>query len=224
MSLNENFNRWTLGKMQNPVRGFLHGGAAVASVFGTAFLITRAPNWPAKFSSVVFGLGLLGLFTTSSLYHSIPWREVWKTRMQRLDHSMIFVLIAASYTPIGVLILEGPWRWVAMVVAWGIALVGILNRALAPMDRHVFSFSLMLILGWLTVPVMFPMASRVGMAAVILMAIGGGLYTVGMIFKVTRWPRLWPRVFSAHELFHVFVVVASAFHWTATYRYILTAG
>ena len=222
MNFKPNFTRWTLGKMQNPVRGFLHGGAAVASVVGTVFLVVRAPNWPARLAALVFGLGLLSLYTTSSLYHSIPWRNVWKTRMQRLDHAMIFVLIAASYTPIAVLVLEGPWRWAALVVTWSIAIVGILNRVFAPMDRHVFSFSLMLIMGWLSLPIMFPLASRTGTAAVVLMAIGGGLYTVGMVFKVTRWPKLWPRVFSAHELFHVFVVAASAVHWTATYRYILT--
>ena len=224
MNLNIDFSRWTLGRMQNPVRGFLHGGAAIASVVGTAFLFVRAPSWPARFGAIIFGLGLLALFTTSSLYHSIPWRDVWKTRMQRLDHSMIFVLIAASYTPIAIVILEGPWRWIALGTAWGIALVGILNRAFAPMDRHIFSFSLMLIMGWLSVPIMFPLASRAGTGAVVLMAIGGGLYTIGMIFKVTHWPKLWPRVFSAHELFHVFVVAASAVHWTATYRYIMPAG
>ena len=71
----------------------------------------------------------------------------------------------------------------------------------------------MVSLGWLSLPIMFPLANRAGFAAVVLMAVGGILYTVGMLFKVTRWPRLWPRVFSAHELFHVFVVAASAFHW-----------
>lgn len=224
MDFSENFSRWTLGKMQNPVRGFLHGAAAVASIVGTVVLMMRAESWPARFAVIVFGLGLVGLFTTSSLYHSIPWRQVWKVRMQRLDHSMIFVLIAASFTPIGVLILEGPWRWVAMVVAWGIALAGIVQRTFASMDRHVFSFTLMVVLGWLTVPIMVPLASRAGTGAVVLMAIGGLLYTVGMVFKVTKWPKLWPRVFSAHELFHVFVVAASAVHWTATYRYVLTAA
>ncbi|MDJ0923103.1 MAG: hemolysin III family protein [Acidimicrobiia bacterium] len=224
MNLGDNLSRWTLGRMQNPVRGFLHGAAALASIVGTVFLMTRADNWPARFAVVVFGLGLLGLFVTSSLYHSIPWHQVWKVRMQRLDHSMIFVLIAATYTPIGVLILDGWWRWVAMVVAWGIAALGIMQRIFSTMDRHKFSFSLMVILGWLSLPIMFPLASRAGFAAVVMMAIGGILYTVGMLFKVTRWPRLWPRVFSAHELFHVFVVAASAFHWTATYRYVLTAA
>ena len=223
MKFPDGIGRWTLGKMQNPVRGFLHGGAAVASFLGTTFLMMRADSRPARFAVVVFGLGLMGLFTTSSLYHSIPWRQVWKIRMQRLDHSMIFVLIAATYMPIGVLILDGWWRWVAMVVAWGIAAVGVLQRIFSTMDKHVFSFSLMLILGWLSIPIMFPLAQQAGVGAVILMAVGGVLYTVGMIFKVTNWPKLWPRVFSAHELFHVFVVAASAVHWTATYRYVITA-
>lgn len=223
MNLNKNFRRWTLGRMQNPVRGLLHGSAAVLSLVGTVLLILRAPTWPARIAVVVFGLGLLALFTTSSLYHSVPWREKWKLRMQRLDHSMIFVLIAATYTPIAVLVLEGPWRWLALGMAWGIAVVGILNRVFSSMEKHVFSFTLMVIMGWLSVPIMFPMASRAGAAAVVLMAIGGVLYTVGMVFKVTHWPRLWPRVFSAHELFHVLVVAASAVHWTATYRYVLSA-
>ncbi len=207
--------------MQNPVRGFLHGGAAVVSLVGMVFLILRATSWQGRIAAVVFGIGLVALFTTSSLYHSVPWRDAWKLRMQRLDHSMIFVLIAATYTPIVVLILDGAWRWVALAMAWGIALVGILDRMFASMERHAFSFTLMVVLGWLSIPIMFPLANRAGTAAVVLMAIGGLLYTVGMVFKVTRWPRLWPRVFSAHELFHVFVVAASAVHWTATYRYVL---
>ena len=228
MNLPQNLRRWTLGKMQNPVRGFLHGGAAIVSVVGMILLVVRASNWGGRIGAIVFGFGLIGLFTTSSLYHSVPWREAWKQRMQRLDHSMIFVLIAATYTPIPQddatvpVILDGWWRWGALAMAWVIALIGIIDRLFASMDKHVFSFSLMVIMGWLSLPIMFPLASRAGTAAVILMAIGGLLYTVGMVFKVTKWPRLWPRVFSAHELFHVFVVAASAVHWTATYRYVLS--
>jgi hemolysin III len=216
--------RWTLGRMQNPVRGFLHGGAAIASVVGTVVLLLRAPTAAARVAVVVFGLGLLGLYTTSSLYHSVPWTRRWKTRMQRLDHSMIFVLIAASYTPVAVVILDGPWRWITMAAVWGLALTGITHRLFSSMERHVLSFSLMLIMGWMSLPIMAPLSDRAGGGAVGLMALGGVLYTAGMLFKVTRWPRLWPRVFSAHELFHVLVVAASAFHWLATYRFVLPAA
>lgn len=222
MQLNDDLKRWTLGPMQNPVRGILHGTAAVVSLLGTVLLVARANTGKAVIAAIVFGIGLLGLYTTSSLYHSIPWRDGWKRRMQRLDHSMIFVLIASTYTPIALIILNGVWEWLALAVAWGIALVGIINRLVGSMERHVFSFSLMLILGWLSIPLLFPLAHRAGTSAVLLIAVGGGLYTMGMIFKVTRWPRLWPRVFSAHELFHVCVVAASVLHWTATYRYVLS--
>ena len=74
--------RWTLGRMQNPVRGFLHGSAAAAGFVGTIFLLLHAPNWPVRAAVLVFGLAMMALYTTSSLYHSIPWRERWKKRMQ----------------------------------------------------------------------------------------------------------------------------------------------
>ncbi len=220
----DELDRWTLGRMQNPVRGFLHGGAALASMVGTVFLLVRAQTAASVVAVAVFGAGLLGLYLTSSLYHSVPWSRRSKVRMQRLDHSMIFVLIAASYTPVGLLILDGTMRWAAMVTVWVMALIGVAHRAVSSMERHVLSFSMMLAMGWMSLPIMAPLARQAGRGAVGLMAVGGVLYTVGMIFKVTRWPRLWPRVFSAHELFHVLVVAASAFHWLATYRFVLPAA
>ncbi|MDH3301405.1 MAG: hemolysin III family protein [Acidimicrobiia bacterium] len=224
MSHFDDLNRWTLGRMQNPVRGFLHGGAAFASLLGTSVLLIRAQSASARIAVTVFGFGLLGLYLTSSLYHSIPWSTRWKVRMQRLDHSMIFFLIAASYTPVGVLILDGPMQWVAMAVVWSMAAFGIVHRALSSMERHVLSFSMMVVMGWMSIPIMAPLAREAGRGAVGLMALGGVFYTVGMVFKVTRWPKLWPRVFSAHELFHVLVVTASVFHWLATYRFVLPAA
>ncbi|MDH5521290.1 MAG: hemolysin III family protein [Acidimicrobiia bacterium] len=224
MSHFDDLNRWTFGRMQNPVRGFLHGGAAFASILGTSVLLVRAHTAAARIAVAVFGVGLLGLYLTSSLYHSVPWSQRWKVRMQRLDHSMIFVLIAASYTPVGVLILDGATQRVAMAVVWSMAAVGIAHRVLSSMERHVLSFSMMVAMGWMSIPIMAPLAREAGRGAVGLMALGGVLYTVGMVFKVTRWPKLWPRVFSAHELFHVLVVSASVFHWLATYRFVLPAA
>jgi len=217
-------DRWKLGPMHNPVRGFLHGAAALASVVGTVALVAKASSPPAQVAVIVFGAGLLGLYTTSSLYHSVPWPRRWKIRMQRLDHSMIFVLIAATYTPVAVLMLEGPWRWFGVIWPWFMALVGITHRLLSSMERHVFSFTLMVVMGWMSLPIMMPLADRAGVGAVGFMAIGGVLYTSGMLVKVLRWPKLWPRVFSAHELFHVLVIAASVFHWLATYRFVLPAA
>lgn len=214
-------NRMTLGRMQNPVRGFLHGSAALAAVLGTVILVARAESLSSRVAVAIYGLGLVALYSTSSLYHSIPWRETWRKRMQRLDHAMIFVLIAATFTPIGAIVLDGWVRVVSLSVAWAIASMGVGHHLLIRRQRFHLSIGLMVTMGWLSLPLMVPMANRAGLALVGLIAAGGIVYTVGMVIVVTNRPRLWPRVFSSHELFHVFVVTASILHFAAIYRYVL---
>lgn len=213
--------RLTLGKMQNPVRGFLHGTAALVAIAGGIWLVASAEAPTAVVAATVFALGLVALFSTSSLYHSFPWQEKWKARMQRLDHSMIFVLIAATWTPMALLGLDGWLRWVALVGAWLIALVGIGQQAFFPRENKVFGVVLMTTLGWLAVLVVFPLAQRAGLAPVIWLGIGGAAYTIGLVFLATERPRLWPRIFSYHEVFHILVVVGSVAHFVATKAYLL---
>ena len=144
--------------------------------------------------------------------------------MQRLDHSMIFVLIAASFTPFAVVFLTGGVRILALSVGWGIALIGISQYAFFPKEKYGVTVALMVTMGWLALPLMIPIAREAGIGAVGFLTAGGVLYTVGMVMLVTNRPRLWPRVFSYHELFHVFVVTASVLHFTATYRYVTPVG
>jgi len=92
--------------------------------FGTVFLATRAPTWGIRIGAVVFGLAMVALYSTSSLYHTVPWRHEWKRRMQRLDHSMILVLVAGTYTPIAIATLERPFMWIVLGLIWGAVLVG----------------------------------------------------------------------------------------------------
>ena len=207
--------------MQNPVRGFLHGSAALAAVAGTVVLLFKAPTWPSRVAMLVFGVGLITLYTTSSLYHSIPWRAVWKERMQRLDHAMIFVLIAASYTPVAVIALDGWLGWTTLAVVWAVATSGVTHLAVTGAERHHRSVALMTTLGWLALFIMWPVSQRAGIGTLVLILLGGVAYTVGMVVVVTNRPRLWPRVFSYHELFHIFVIAGSALHFTATYRYLI---
>lgn len=213
--------RATLGKMQNPVRGFLHGFAAVGAVTGTVLLVLQARSLLPRLAVLVFGLGLVALYSTSSLYHSVPWRELWKRRMQRADHSMIFVLIAGTYTPIAVIALEGWLRWATLATVWAIAITGIATLAFMRKDRYHFAIALMTTLGWLALVILWPVGQRAGIAAVVLLAAGGVIYTIGMVFLVTNRPRLWPRVFSYHEVFHIMVIAASVLHFVATYRYVV---
>jgi hemolysin III len=213
--------RLTLGRMQNPVRGLLHGVAAAASVVGGAFLWLRSSGDLSRHASLlIFALSLVALYTVSSLYHSVPWRRIWKHRMQRLDHSMIYVLVAGTYTPVAYIVLDGWLRWAALGAVWGIALAGALQKALLPKLANGFSVAMQTTQGWLALLLLMPLSERLPIQALALAALGGVLYTAGMVSLVTKRPRLWPRVFSYHEVFHVFVVAGSALHYAMTFLYI----
>ena len=207
--------------MQNPVRGFLHGAAAVASTIGAIFLWRQAAGeLYREIALLVFALSLIALYTGSSLYHSVPWSPTWKLRMQRVDHSMIYILVAGTYTPLACLVLDGWLRWAALGAAWGIALFGILQKIFRPQVGDWFSITLQTTQGWVALPLFVPLAQRLPYQAVLLAALGGVLYTVGMICLVTERPRLWPRTFSHHEVFHVCVVAGSAVHYAMTFLYV----
>jgi hemolysin III len=207
--------------MQNPVRGFLHGTAAIAGIVGTVFLLFHAPTWVSRLAVLVFGLAIIALYTTSSLYHSIPWRERWKQRMQRLDHSMIYVLIAGTYTPIAVIVLDPPWRWIVLTLVWGIVAGGVIQKGLFPKVPGWISVMMSTILGWLGIFFVWPLVQRLGWQPLAFVLAGGVLYTVGMVFLVTNRPRLWPRVFSYHEVFHILVITATGVHFLAIWRYVV---
>lgn len=213
--------RMRLGRMVNPVRGFIDFTAAAVAVVGATVLwLAGAHSLPHRLALLVFGLALVGLYTVSALYHSVPWRERWKLRMQRADHSMIYLFVAASYTPIAAIVLSGWLQVVTLAVIWGIAAIGVTQKFLDRKKRHALSIALQTTQGWLAVFLLVPLAQRLPGAALGLLLLGGVLYTVGMVFLVTNRPRLWPRVFSHHELMHVLVVGGSTCHYLVTLRFI----
>ncbi len=214
-------SRATLGWMQNPVRGLLHGTSAALSIVGTVALWGRASgDLSARGSLLVFGLSLVCLFSVSSLYHSVPWGRVWKGRMQRIDHAMIYVLIAGTYTPVAVIVLDGWLRVATLATVWGIAAVGTAQKLWWPRLSDRYSVALQVAQGWLAVPLLAPLFGQLGGPAVGLLVLGGLLYTLGMLAFACQRPRLWPRVFSYHEVFHVLVVGGSAAHYTMAFAYI----
>jgi hemolysin III len=125
--------RLTLGRMQNPIRGFLHGTAAVAAIIGLFVLLSRAwGNVAAAVGSLVFGLAMLAMYTVSSLYHSVPWSAEWKVRLQRVDHSMIFLLVAGTFTPIAIATIDGLALAVVLCLLWATAVTGIILKVFLP--------------------------------------------------------------------------------------------
>jgi hemolysin III len=214
-------DRLALGKMQNPVRGFLHGAAAVSSIMALVVLAKRT-SWdvPRMISMIVFTTSAFALYTTSSLYHSVPWRTLWKQRMQRLDHSMIFILIAGTYTPIAFNVLDGTMRWTTLGIMWGAALGGIVQKVFFPQVQNWLGIALSMVMGWLGVIPLPRLIDRLGPKAVSLLLLGGLFYSVGMVLLVTKRPRIWPKVFSYHEVFHVFVVSGSIVHFLVISWYV----
>ncbi len=213
--------RLCLGRMQNPVRGFLHGAAALLSVVGGTVLWHAAGgDLGMRIALLVFAASLVGLYTVSSVYHSYPWGAEWKRRMQRVDHSMIYVLVAGTYTPIAFAILDGWLLAAALGATWGIAFVGGVQKIFWPHVPDGFSITMQIVQGWLALPFLGVVARTLPPGALWLVVLGGISYTVGAIFFVTRRPHLWPHVFSYHEVFHVCVVAGSALHYAAILGYV----
>jgi hemolysin III len=213
--------RATLGWMQNPVRGLLHGASALLSLVGAAALWSRTDgDLFQQCALLVFGLSLVGLYTVSSAYHSIHWSPRWKARMQRIDHAMIYVLIAGTYTPIAAIVLDGWLRFAALGTVWGITVVGAAQKLWWPQLGHGYSVALQVAQGWFAVWLLAPLSERLGWSAVGLLVLGGLFYTLGAVAFTMQRPRLWPRVFSYHEVFHVLVVGGSATHYFMTFVYV----
>jgi hemolysin III len=192
------------------LRGWLHVVCFFLAVPVAVAIVLSATSATARVAAVIYGLGVVALFGVSGSYHRVRWSPVWRSRMQRLDHTTIFVTIAVSYTPICLLVLEG-WLSVAMlVVAWtGAAVGGILAWTHSRRVNGV-RFGLYIALGWAAVLAAPQLVDNLTVAQIVLIAVGGVFFTVGAIFLATNWPDPFPRVFGYHEVWHVLVVAAIA--------------
>ena len=216
--------RLTLGKMQNPIRGFLHGAAAIATLVGVLFMLNRAwGSAPAITGVLVFGLALLFMYIVSSLYHSIPWGEKWKTRLQRLDHSMIYLVVAGTFTPIAIAGLDGFSLVISLSVIWGLATTGIVLKSTLDGDKTKLSITLQMVMGWTALVWLPQIFGVLGLTAIVLIGVGGVCYSVGVVIFSMKRPVLFARSFSYHELFHVLVIAGSAFHFVVILVYVIPA-
>ena len=202
------------------MRGWSHALAAVVSVAGLVALIVVTRHDPAKLvSMIVYGTGLVLLFGVSATYHIFNWPPKVKSWLRRADHATIFVFIAATYTPLVFNVLDGWWRTGVLFAIWTCAIAGVAGAApfLRIPPRPLAA--LYLAMGWLAVVALVPLTAALGWAAAALMALGGLQYSLGAAAYAFKKPRLWPRVFGYHELFHVAVITASATFYVLILRY-----
>ena len=202
------------------LRGWSHGVAAFIAVAGLVSLIVITRHDPAKLASmVVYGIGLVLLFGVSATYHMFNWPPRAKDWLRRADHATIFVFIAASYTPLVFNILGGWWRIGVLVAIWVMAVAGVVGAAPFLRIPRVALASLYLAMGWLAVVALVPLTAALGWVAALLMALGGLQYSLGAAAYAFRRPRLWPRVFGYHELFHLAVISASVTFYVVVVYY-----
>jgi hemolysin III len=201
------------------MRGWLHFWSFAVSIAASATLIAVSAalvGATAALATTVYSVTVLGLFGISALYHRRTWRRTEsRTLMKRLDHSMIFLFIAGTYTPVAVLAMAPDTaRWILAVV-WTGALAGVALKMLWPHAPAWLGVPIYIALGWVAVFVLPALLAGAGVAALVLLLTGGLLYTVGGVIYATRWPDPWPRTFGFHEFFHAATVLAAVCHHIA---------
>ncbi len=201
------------------MRGWLHFWSFAVSVLACATLISVSAalvGATAALATTVYSVTVLGLFGISSLYHRRNWTTPRsRTIMKRLDHSMIFLFIAGTYTPVAVLAMEQDTaRWVLTVV-WAGAIAGVVLKMVWPMAPAWLGVPIYIALGWVAVFVLPDLLANAGIAALVLLLAGGLLYTIGGVIYATKWPNPWPQTFGFHEFFHAATVLAAVCHQIA---------
>ncbi|HYM58632.1 MAG TPA: hemolysin III family protein [Solirubrobacteraceae bacterium] len=194
-------------------RGVLHFYAFLVAVGLGALLVVFAPGGSATGAAAVYATAVCGLFGVSALYHRRTWSEAGSRWMRRLDHSMIFVFIAASFTPVALLALEGTLATVILTVAWGGAAAGVILKLVWISGPKWLSAVLYVVLGWVALAATPALWNRLGWLSVVAFGIGGLLYTAGAVIYACERPNPWPRTFGFHEIFHTLVVAAAATHY-----------
>ena len=201
----ERFNAWT------------HLVGAVLALVGAVWLLLLASasgdSWK-QVSVAIYGVTLVLLYSTSTLYHSVQGPA--KRLMQKLDHLSIYLLIAGSYTPFCLVSLRGPWGWSLFATVWSLALIGMLQEIKPRSEARVLSLVIYAVMGWIVLVAVQPLLAALGREGFAWLASGGVLYTIGIIFFAydSRF-RHW------HGIWHLFVMAGSLLHFVAIWRYVV---
>lgn len=210
--------------LRDPASGFLHFIGAILSVAALVLLITRAAIdgtvWHVV-SYTIFGCGMILLYSASTACHWFQSPDCPHQWLEKLDHVMIYVLIASTYTPVCLVVLRGPWGWSIFGVIWGLTIFGSILKLIKFSTPAWISSALYIAMGWIVVIAAVPMAKALPTMALVWLLIGGGCYTLGGIIFALRRPRLIKDVFSHHEIFHLLVMAGSFSFFWVMYDYVI---
>jgi hemolysin III len=213
-----------LGPVKPRLRGVVHQWSFFVALVAGVTLVVLAPAGRATAAAAVYAAALAGLFGTSALYHRVTWRPAVRAWMRRVDHSMIFVLIAGTYTPFAVLVLAEPLDDVVLAGVWAGAAAGIVFSLVWVRAPKWLTAGAYVALGWFSLVAMPQIIDRAGVAPLVLLLAGGAAYTAGAVVYALRRPDPLPAVFGYHEVFHVLVVVAAVVHFVAVAAFVVPAA
>jgi len=211
-------------RLRQPVSGGTHLLAALLSVVGLILLVMWAAQEATSLhvvSFAVYGTSLVLLFTASSLYHLLPLSAEGTLALRRLDHCMVGVLIAGSYTPMCLITLRGTWGWTLFGVIWGLAIAAAVVKLLWIDAPRWISVGIYLLMGWLCVVAIRPLYAGMSPGGMAWLAAGGLFYSFGAVIYARKWPDPIPDVFGFHEIWHLFVMAGAFSHWWMMVRYVL---
>ncbi|MBU5592762.1 hemolysin III family protein [Clostridium sp. MSJ-4] len=212
-------------KFREPVSGFTHLFGAIVSLVGLIAMIIKSirmdySNNMVLVSSIIFGLSLVFLYTASSVYHLVISSDGVIKFLRKLDHSMIFVLIAGTYTPICLILLEGYWRWGIFISIWSLAILGVILKIFWFNSPRWLYTSFYIFMGWLLVCALSPLSKVLSSKGFLWLFLGGIFYTIGGVIYAIKVPNI-SKKFGFHELFHIFVLLGSFSHFLLVYKYVL---
>jgi len=210
--------------MKEPVNTLTHLAGAVLSAVALIWMIFKGVSNGSTLqivSAVVFGLSLIALYTASTVYHWVPSSEKVQAILRRVDHSMIYILIAGTYTPVCLLALKGTLGWTLFGIVWGLAIMGIIMKLIWFSAPRWLYTSFYLILGWMAIFFIVPLYKSLPIQGFIWLLVGGLMYSVGAVIYATKPKRIQISVFGFHEIFHVFILAGSFAHFIMVEKFIL---
>jgi hemolysin III len=206
------------------LRGVSHQWAFWLALAAAAALVALSPSGTAQLAALVYGAGLCLMLAASALYHRLRCSPRTRSLLCRIDHSAIYVFIAASYTPVALLLLEGATRWLVLGSVWAGALGGVaLSVAWVTAPRVLYALSYVA-LGWVMVLAFPQLMSVLDITPIVLFGAGGLLYSAGAVIYALRRPDPWPSTFGFHEIFHALVIAAAVTHFVAMAGWVIPAG
>jgi hemolysin III len=206
-------------KIERPLlRGHFHQAAFFIALGACAMLIAKSDNGLEYFSTSIYTIGIMGMYGMSALYHRPQWSRSNYLMIRRLDHSAIFIMIAGTATPIALLGLKGQEGMNLASIFWIVAFAGMLQAAVWTHGPKWVRAVFYVAAGWVALPYFSDLNKALGTTNVVLLLVGGVIYTTGAVIYGLKRPDPFPKVFGYHEIFHILVVIASVFHFIVITR------